>query len=160
MAEHEVDQKTAEGLVLDHLEEDPHYYSKASAGMPAMPGAPGAPVEEVKPAEKPKLSLTSTDLGAIVTVNEARAQYGFGDWPGPDGNLSLAAFKVKHATAVAGSAQTDKGQDPSKPVPAAATPAFGAKPGAAKPPPFGKKPEEEIAPEVGDPKVKKPPFAK
>jgi hypothetical protein len=162
-AEHpELPDTEIEKLVLDHLEQNPGEYSQPAMPLPGQPAS--APVEAP---EKPKLSLTSTDLGAIITVNEARAQYGFGAWPDEDGNLSLAEFKVKHGKLVSGSAMADKGQDPNKPPPAA-PPAFGGPPGGK--PGFGKKavpgassaeePGDGAEPEPGFPPKKKPPFAK
>ena len=162
-AEHGLGNEQARQIAQDHLDMDPAYYSKEDAGaQQAAGGKPGAPVE-VKAPERPKIALTSTDLGAIITVNEARAQYGFGPWPDADGELSLAEFKVKHGKEVSGSAQADKGQDPNKPPPAPPA-AFGGAPGGK--PPFGKKapPGAPGAPQPGDgeePKPeKKPPFGK
>ncbi|MFA5166867.1 MAG: hypothetical protein WC449_06280, partial [Candidatus Paceibacterota bacterium] len=164
-AEHpELDPAAVEKLVLDHMEQNPGEYSAPAAA----PGVPGASAPAPVAPEKPKLSLTSTDLGAIVTVDEARAQYGFGPWPGPDGGLSLAEFKVKHGQVVSGSAMADKGQDPNKPPPAPApfggapggkppfggAKPFGGPPGAGKPAPGEESEDEEASPK------KKPPFTK
>ena len=162
-AEHGLGDEQARKIAQDHLDMDPAYYSKEDAGaQQAAGGKPGVPVE-VKAPERPKIALTSTDLGAIITVNEARAQYGFGPWPDSDGELSLAEFKVKHGKEVAGSSMADKGQDPNKPPPKPPA-AFGGAPGGK--PGFGKK-AVPGAPGVQQPDVgegaepaKKPPFGK
>ena len=159
-AEHpELAPELVEKLVLDHLEQNPGEYSAPAVGAPGAPGA--APTTEAP--ERPKLSLTSTDLGAIITVNEARAQYGFGPWPDADGDMSLAEFKVKHGQVVSGSAMADKGQDPNKPPPTPPA-AFGGPPGGK--PGFGKKAPSGVttAAEPGDVEgvvpPKKTPFGK
>lgn len=135
--EHGLDETTTKKLVLDHLEKDPAYYRKDASPQDSS----GSDVEAIAPeAEKtiPKISLTSTDLGAIIKVNEARAQYGLGPWHDADGLLTLAEFKVKHSATVSGSAMTDKGEDPNEPKP--------------EPKPFGSK-----VPFAPNPKVPFPP---
>lgn len=122
---------------------------------PVDGAAPGAPAGEgaQPPKEIPSITLTSTDLGSIISVNEARAQYGLGPMltaqgtPDPDGSLTLTEFKAKRSTVVATAAQAEKGQKPGE-APQGAQGAQGAPGGfGGKPPgngaPFGKKPAEE-----------------
>lgn len=113
-------------------------------GMGAMPPAgdtetepvegtdPNAVAVEVTPAkETPNITLTSTDLGSIISVNEARAQYGLGPMldtrgnPDPDGALTLTEFKAKRSTIVATAAQAEKGQKPGEAPPSGGGGFFG-----------------------------------
>lgn len=171
-AEHGLDEESARKIAADHLREDPGYYQAApqggqvapgSAGQPVPGGLPApsseAPLEGAAPAE---LSLTSSDLGAIVTVNEARARYGMGPLmtggkADPDGDLTLTEFKAKRSSTVAAAASAEKGQDPNAPKPEPQP--FGGKPGfGGGKPPFGKKPPaEEEGVEQGKPGAKFPP---
>jgi hypothetical protein len=73
-----------------------------------------------------ELKLTPSDLGAIVSVNEARASVGLGPLlnvdgsPNPDGVLTLAEFKAKHEAVVATAASAGKGETaapPDEPAP-------------------------------------------
>lgn len=56
------------------------------------------------------MTLTPSDMGAIVRVDEARAKIGLGPYGGPDGALTIAAFKAKHAEVVASSAAAEAGK--------------------------------------------------
>lgn len=147
MEEHDLDEAAARKIAGEHLQEDPNYYrvpEPAQVAIPGTPGAPGtvpgtpgstgvAPVDGASPtvASAPaEVTLTSSDLASIVTVNEARARYGMGpkmlgDKPDPDGDLTLTAFKAKSAAMVAAAASAEKGQDPNAPV-KVAKPPFGA----------------------------------
>jgi hypothetical protein len=69
---------------------------KLVASMPAAAGAP--PIE-----------LTPSDLATIFTVNEARKAKGYG--PIADGELTVAAYKAKHAVVVAAAAAASAGTD-------------------------------------------------
>lgn len=66
----------------------------------------GAP--EVKAADG-KIQLTPSDLGIIVTVNEARAQQGLGPMA-VDGDLTIAEYKAKHSATVAEAANAESGK--------------------------------------------------
>lgn len=85
----------------------------------------------------PTVSLTSTDMAAIVKVNEARAAQGLGPMlnangqPDPDGNLTVAEYKAKRAAMIEAIAIAEKGQPPGA-APQSALPS----PGGGKP--FGK----------------------
>jgi len=65
-----------------------------------------------------RVALTPSALGAIVTVNEARAAAGMGPLEGegggrnPDGDLTVAEFQAKHAATVATAAQAEAGTGP------------------------------------------------
>ncbi len=72
------------------------------------------------------LALTPTDIAAVVTVNQALASVGLPDMPGPDGSLTVEAYRAK--ALAAGTAEGTP-----KPPPGAAPPA-----GAPGKPPFGK----------------------
>lgn len=72
------------------------------------------------------VSLAPTDLAAIMTVDEARASANLPPLGGPDGSLTLAEFKAKHASAIATAANADLGKvgtpppaTPPKPPPGA-----------------------------------------
>ncbi len=57
------------------------------------------PVEEldiIRETQKEKIELTGTDLGIIVTVDEAREAHGLPPLGTPDGMLTVAAFKAKY----------------------------------------------------------------
>jgi len=94
------------------------------------------------------VQLTATDIGAIITVNEGRSKMGFGPLllpsgaNDPDGFISIAEFKAKHAQVVAESARVttgdDSGEAPKKGLPPALAAAAAAA-GGGKAPPFGKK---------------------
>lgn len=74
------------------------------------------------------LELTPTDIAAVVTVNQALASVGLPDMPGPDGTLTVEAYRAK--ALAAGTAEGTP-----KPPPGAAPPA--GKPGGfGKTPPF------------------------
>lgn len=64
-----------------------------------------------EPAALPKIELTSTDLGAIITVNEARAAKGLPPLAA-DGDLTIAEFKAKHSGTIAEAAQAESGAAP------------------------------------------------
>jgi hypothetical protein len=86
--------------------------------VPAEPGEPqvlgDGEVPEL-PAQTGELKLTATDLGVIVTVNEARASIGLGPMldadgsPTADGDLTLAEFKAKHEAVVSTAASAGEG---------------------------------------------------
>ena len=69
--------------------------------------APGA--AESSAAAAPQIELTSTDLGTIVTVNEARASKNLTPLPGADGELTIAEFKAKNSSVVAEAANAEAG---------------------------------------------------
>lgn len=50
---------------------------------------------------KPDVQMTPTDLAVVITVNEARASANLPPLDGPDGDLTLAEFKAKHADTIA-----------------------------------------------------------
>jgi hypothetical protein len=94
-----------------------------TGGVPPDAGAlpaDAAPDDQYVPDELPPqtdaLKLTSTDLGIIVTVNEARSSVGLGplidqktgNWD-PDGELTIAQFKAKHEETVAAAANAEDG---------------------------------------------------
>lgn len=98
-------------------------------GVPPEGVPTEAPVEEPyipeeMPPQTDALKLTSTDLGIIVTVNEARASVGLGplvDANGnydPDGDLTIAQFKAKHEATVAAAANAEEGGGDAPPPPA------------------------------------------
>ena len=67
-----------------------------------------APNTQTPPFEEiPDIELTSTDLGAIITVNEARASKGLPPLD-KDGDITIAEYKAKHSGVVA---QTDAAED-------------------------------------------------
>lgn len=106
--------------------------------QPAMPG--GLSLVQMPPQTKESdaLNLTSTDLGTIVTVNEARKSVGLDALPGGDGNLTIAEFKAKHSEVVAQAAAAEAGKEkPENPEDKAKAMAqkFGAKPGVPPQPP-------------------------
>lgn len=109
----------------------------AKTGQPAM--AVGAPID-----------LTPSSQGAIIKVNEARAQLGLPALTtaegalDPDGNLTIAEFGAKKAATIAAAAKAEEGTAPGDPPPQAAPPFGGGG--------FGKKPPAEEAPPV-DPKI-------
>lgn len=70
------------------------------------------------------VQLTPSDVGIIVTVNEARASQGLPPWPDEDGKLSIAAFKAKHEVIVSAAASAEAGQTGGKPAPAPSAPAI------------------------------------
>ncbi len=165
--EHGLDDEAARKIASDHLAEDPAYYSRqpglppAEGGQQAPGGKPQASTDPFGGAEPAELSLTSSDLAIIVQVNVALKRYGLQPLakadgsPDPDGFLTIAEFKAKRAKTVAEAAMADKGQDPSKPPPAAPPP-FGAK---GAPPPFGAKKPQAGAEEGADAGEQgKPPF--
>lgn len=61
------------------------------------------------------INIPATDLALIVTVNEARAAQGLPALEGPDGNLTVAEFKAKHAETVAAAKKAEQGTAPSDP---------------------------------------------
>lgn len=123
-----------------------------AADPAAAGGAPG------EPAKKVELELTSTDIAAIVSVNEARQSQGLGvllgvdGKPDPEGNLTITEFKATKAATIAAAAAAEKGM--SKPQDGAAPPGggFGGPPGG-KPGGFGGPPGAKAA--LGDPPAKK-----
>ena len=58
----------------------------------------GEPVKEIV---KPDVTMAPTDLAVVITVNEARASAGLHPLDGPDGDLTLAEFKARHAETIA-----------------------------------------------------------
>lgn len=79
--------------------------------------------EQVK--ETATLVLTASDLAAITKVNEGRASVGLPPLPGPDGQLTLPAFKAKYANVIAKSVAAEAGETAPKPAgEAGAPPAF------------------------------------
>lgn len=55
------------------------------------------------------IALTSTDIAAIVTVDEARRGVGLSPLGGTDGGLTVAEFKAKNASTIAEAANATKG---------------------------------------------------
>ena len=163
--EHTDDPEVAKQIALDHIKEDPAYYSKLAGAGVGMPSA-APPVEGEPGADVSEIALSPTDIGSIITVNEARARYGLPPWPGADGNLTLTEFKALHGSTVAMAAQAEAGTDPEEPPPAP-PPAFGGpegEPGEGNPEDEGKAPPAGAgAPPFGKgkppfpPKGKKPP---
>lgn len=109
-------------IVIDMEGRNPAMMPGASvAGMGASPAA-NVPIE-----------LTATAQGAIVKVNEARASIGLGPLllptgqPDIDGELTIAAYSVKHSAVIAGATQTEEGtpveaQGATEPLPVTASP--------------------------------------
>lgn len=71
------------------------------------PGSPQGANSDTQPSETgAALELTSTDLGTIVKVNEARSAKGLGPLllpggqPDPDGELTIAEYKAKHSAVI------------------------------------------------------------
>jgi uncharacterized protein len=129
---------------------------ETSGGEPEGGAAalPGAPAPAALPAGRApiKLTLAPTDMALVVTMNEARASSGLPRFPGPDGDLTLTAYKAKIAGTIATAAAAEAGETaPSPPAeagPPAPGPAVGGssptpKPTPAPPPPAG---DEEPAP--------------
>lgn len=101
-------------------------YGQMTEGVPAEEAPMEAPTEEQAtdeelPPQTSELKLTATDIGIIVTVNEARASVGLGpltDTNGnldPDGDLTIAEFKAKHADVVSDAATAEEGEAGQKP---------------------------------------------
>jgi hypothetical protein len=90
----------------DEEPEEQEPVAEVAPGVPELPKATG------------ELKLTPSDLGAIVSVNEARASIGLGvlqlstGGDDPDGQLTLAEFKMKHEAVVSSAAQATKGETP------------------------------------------------
>lgn len=57
-----------------------------------------------------KVELTATDMAGIITVDEARASAGLPPLGTPDGRLTVAEFKAKHAGIISTAAQAEAGQ--------------------------------------------------
>lgn len=71
---------------------------------PTQTTSDGEPIKELV---KPDVTMAPTDLAVVITVNEARASAGLPPLDGPDGDLTLAEFKARHAeTIAAGEAAT------------------------------------------------------
>lgn len=70
---------------------------------------PAAPDPSEQLSTKSSLDITATDIGAIVTVNEARESVGLGPMDGEDGELTIAEFKAKRAGTIAAAAAADAG---------------------------------------------------
>lgn len=107
---------------------------ETGAGAPAE----GTPVAD----EKPPFTLTASDLAAIVKVNEARASVKLPPLTGPDGDLTIPAFKAKYSQVIAAATNAEAGQPDGKPKPA---PSFGGGPpgGGFPPKKQGEEGEEE-----------------
>ena len=125
----------------------------------------GAPPDDEMPTDDDAeggdgIALAPTDLAAIVTVNEARASVKLPALSGPDGEMTVIAYKAKYAKPVAIAANADLGKTgeppdadtppPAPPFGAGGKPPFGAsrKPGANPKagkgaPPFGAKPADD-----------------
>lgn len=94
---------------------------------------------QVPGADAKGVTLTPSAIGAIVTVNEARAQIGLGPLagengqPSPDGSLTIAEYQSKHADDIASAAKAEDGQAPGDEPPAPAAP-FGGPPKPGVPP--------------------------
>jgi len=129
---------------------------------PQLPPAPdaGAPPDDAGG----QVTVTPADASTIVTVNEARESMGLGKLQGPDGNLTLAAYKAQYATPIAVAANTALGKVgaapavPPAPPPGAGPLGFGGPPKGAPPagppkpsPPPGGAPPAPGAPPVGAP---------
>jgi hypothetical protein len=128
----------------------------------ADPSAPALPAPDAAAPSEAKIVITPSMQGGIVKVNEARAKMGLPNWEGPDGELSINEFMVKHSGVVAQAANAEKGVvgEPQSVEEQAAAKAEEAKArfGGGKPgggaPPFGGKPKGE----PGEPGA--PPFGK
>lgn len=124
-----------------------------------MGGTDGEQQPQEQPPEAATLSLTSTDLAFVVTVNEARERNGLAKLTldngalDPDGLLTIAEYKAKRNLIVATAAKAEKGEsveDPPPPPPMV-HPGFGGPPGAGGPPKGPPKPGEALPPEHGGP---------
>ena len=102
---------------------------EGAPGMAGAPGAPGAPGQApgtpagapgapaAGPAAAPQvqvkqLALTPSDVATITKVNEARASVGLAPLDGPDGELTLPAFKAKYANVIAEAKAAESGTPP------------------------------------------------
>lgn len=85
--------------------EERRVLAAARAELPE--GGGEAPVGD--PAERPRLSLTSTDIASIVTVNEARAAQGLRPLAGAEGRLTVSEYQAKNATVIAKAAAASEG---------------------------------------------------
>lgn len=80
--------------------------------------------EEVDATPGAGIELTPSAIGAIVTVNEARASVGMGPLllpsgsPDPDGDLTVAEFEQKHGEVLADAAKAESGTKPGEEPPA------------------------------------------
>jgi hypothetical protein len=107
----------------------------AAIDPPVEDDAPVVDTTTAEPVESsvPTLSLTSTDVASIVTVNEARQSQGLAPWVRAEGSLTVTEFQAKNAALVAAAAGAAMGQvvdDPADDAPDDPPPSFG-KPDAA-----------------------------
>ena len=84
--------------------------TKPTTGQPEASAAEPSKDSETKAPENKgaRVELTATDLGTIITVNEARADYGKAPLP-EDGDLTIAEYKAKHGAVVAEAARAEEG---------------------------------------------------
>lgn len=121
--------------------------AEGAAGQAGADAAGGVQTSAGATTPVPSLDLSPTDVAAFITVNEARASKGLPPLTFPDGRLqpdgflTVAEFKAKHASTIATGAAAVKGEDPTgaKTPPAPASPAPPAA-GSATPPPGAPKP--------------------
>ncbi len=133
---------------LDAIAAEP----EAENATEAAPAVDPAAAAGAAPAH-PEIPLAPTDLATVVKVNEARASVGLPHFVGPDGELTITAFKAKNAPEIAAAAQAEAGTDPNDPSPSAAANPFGGPP---PPRPSGGPPNGEASPFEDKPN----PFAK
>lgn len=84
---------------------------------PTLRAKPALPAGAPPPTTKTEIEITPSDLATIVTVNEARAAEGLPSLPGPDGALTIAEFKAKHAAPIAAAALAESGEKPNGATP-------------------------------------------
>ncbi len=74
-----------------------------------------APAGTIPTDARPEIPLTSTDAGAVVTVNEARESMGLPAFLGPEGKMTLLEFKAKNVAVITDVAAAEAGTDPNAP---------------------------------------------
>jgi hypothetical protein len=69
-------------------------------------------VATIPTAERPIITLTSTDIAGIVTVNEARAAQGLAPMGGASGLLTVSEYQARNAATIAAAANATAGTIP------------------------------------------------
>jgi phage gp29-like protein len=106
-------QPVAKGAALvsaGEAADEAHVNPDPTDTAPADP-EPSGDAEGKATAPPPGVDLAPTDLAAIVTVNQALVSQGLPPMPAPDGDLTVAEFKAKHAATIATASAAAKGDE-------------------------------------------------